>query len=140
MLALAGCLNIAEPADNPTDPSKESFAPSTGVDISKMTKTSLGVYYLDTTVGSGDLLADQSDVDIDYSGYLKNGYVFDAGSGAPITLNVVVPGFRDGMIGMRVGGVRKIVVPSALGYGNQPRASVPPNSTLIFDIRLLVIR
>lgn len=140
ILALAACLNVTEPADNPTDPAKESFDASTGVDISKMTKTANGVYYLDTTVGSGDLLTDQLSVDVDYSAYLKNGLVFDFGSGVPISLDRVVPGLREGMTGMRVGGVRKIVVPSALGYRNQPQGGVPPNSTLVFDIRLLIIQ
>jgi FKBP-type peptidyl-prolyl cis-trans isomerase len=57
----------------------------------------------------------------------------------PISLDRTVAGLHDGMVGMRVGGVRKIVIPSALGYGNQPRSSIPPNSTLVFDIRLVTI-
>lgn len=138
-LALAACLNVAEPTNNPSDPAKESFASSTGVDISKMTKTANGVYYLDTVVGTGDLLTIQVSVNVDYSAYLRNGYVFDYGKSAPIALDRVVLGLHDGMVGMRVGGERKIVVPSAFGYGNQPRASIPPNSTLVFDIRLVSI-
>lgn len=139
MLVLSACLNVAEIADNPSDPASESFAASTGVVISEMTKTASGVYYKDITVGDGAQFTTQNSVDISYIAALKNGYVWDIGTDVPISLSDKVFGLRDGMVGMRVGGERLIVVPSELGFGPTIHGSVPPNSTLIFRITLTLI-
>jgi FKBP-type peptidyl-prolyl cis-trans isomerase FkpA len=145
-LSLTGCLNklldVPLPPDDPSNPATETFDASTGVDISKMSKTEHGVYYFDTTVGSGAQLTNKRIVSLLYIGYLKNGAIFDrANATTPrgLDLNVTLGGFSEGMLGMRIGGQRKMVIPSALAFGNSQQPGVPPNSTLIFDVQLIDI-
>ena len=78
---------------------------------------------------------------VDYSGYLPDGTLFDQGTGITFPLGGVIFGFVDGMIGMKVGGTRLIVIPSELGYGNSTSTTsrgvtIPKNSTLVFRIKL----
>jgi FKBP-type peptidyl-prolyl cis-trans isomerase len=136
---LSGCLNVAEPPDEPTDPATETFATSTGVDIATMTKTSTGVYYKDLEVGTGNAVKGGEFVSITFLGFLTNGYVFDRAT-QTITrkLSDVIVGFNEGMVGMQVGGSRKIVIPSGRAYGQFgfPAYNIPPNSTLVYDVHL----
>jgi FKBP-type peptidyl-prolyl cis-trans isomerase FkpA len=138
-VALSACsLNTTEVASVPSDPATETFASSLNVNISQMTKTANGTYYKDIVIGDGATLAGLPTVMISYGGFLKNGTVFDQGTiGAPgYPLSGLVFGMQEGMQGMRVHGERLIVIPSALGYGNTQGLPVPPNSTIIFDVRL----
>jgi peptidylprolyl isomerase len=140
-LTLSGCLDATGPSSS--DPATETFATSLGVDLTQMTKTSSGTYYKDEFVGTGAQLSNpttSTNVNVDYSGYIKNGTLFDTNTGVSFPLGGLIVGFIDGMIGMKVGGTRLIVIPSELGYGNStqttPRATIPPNSTLIFRVKL----
>ena len=148
MLALAGALslsaclnlNVDAPAgveNNPSDPASESFASSLHIDLSTMQKTSSGVYYRDVTVGTGDSLTLQNSVTVSYLIFLKNAALITQQLNLTENLTAEPQGFRDGVSGMRVGGERVLVVPSALGFG--PRTDVPgipPNSTLVYDVIL----
>jgi FKBP-type peptidyl-prolyl cis-trans isomerase FkpA len=140
-LVLGACLNVNEPDEIPSDPATETYAPVTGVDISKMSKTELGVYYKDVVVGDGAQLTQRRPVTITFVGYLRTGDIFDrAPSPRVYDLNSLgVIGVADGMIGMRIGGTRKLVIPSNLAFGarGQPGLGVPSNSTVIYDITLL---
>jgi peptidylprolyl isomerase len=136
---LSACLNVAEPPDEPTDPANETFAENTGVNLANMTKTATGVYYQDIEMGTGVAVSGAQLVTISYVGYLKSGYSFDRSSGpTPINLGNGIVGFTEGMIGMKVGGTRKIVIPSQRAYGQFgfPAFGIPPNSTLIYDVHL----
>jgi len=138
-LLLAGCLNLDVPApeNNPSNPTTEAFAAGLNIDIASMQKTTSGVYYKDVTVGSGAVLTAKRPVIIDYNAYLRNGARIDFGTNAPIDLTVAITGFGDGMLGMKEGGERWLVIPSALAYGNSNNIpEIPPNSTLVFDIKL----
>ena len=141
-ISLAGCLDVSAPADNPSDPTTETFAPSLGVNLAQMTKVPVGdqfVYYKDISVGTGaqlDTILQTTTVVIDYAGYLKDGSRFDSAQQAPIALAGSVLGFQIGMIGMNVGGQRLIVIPSALGFGPYGSGPVPPNATLVFNVTL----
>jgi FKBP-type peptidyl-prolyl cis-trans isomerase len=97
----------------------------------------------DLTVGTGATAAVGDTVSVGYIGTFLDGRVFDPGPG-PITFQIgagrVIPGFEQGIIGMRVGGKRRITVPSALAYGsagNPP--TIPPNTPLRFEVTLVAI-
>jgi FKBP-type peptidyl-prolyl cis-trans isomerase FkpA len=142
--AAAGCNNNVLGAGTPSNPATELFDASLGVDIASSARTESGVYYRDVRVGAGDEAAAGDQVTITYAGYLKDGTLFDSRSTpTQLSLAATVQGFRDGVVGMRAGGVRKIVIPSALAYtwqgrpdGNPP---IPRNATLVFDVELFVV-
>ncbi len=97
----------------------------------------------DLVVGTGPVAGPNATVRVQYVGALySTGKVFDASwtdSGpATFPLSEVVPGFKDAIIGMHVGGRREVVIPPALGYGAAGSPPViPPNATLVFVIDLL---
>jgi FKBP-type peptidyl-prolyl cis-trans isomerase FkpA len=139
-LALAGCGD----STGPTNPTQLDFDASLGVNLDEMSKTALGVYYQDLVVGEGAEVSAGQTVTVHYEGWLHDGTKFDSSldRGVPNTfsLNGVIPGWGDGVPGMRVGGKRKLVIPSKLAYGSQGSGGViPPHATLVFDIQLLGI-
>ena len=102
----------------------------------------------DIKVGTGTAATLGSTVSVSYVGTLTNGTVFDSSSvdnhGKPISLTIaagkVIQGWVEGIPGMRVGGVRELVIPAALGYGCvAPSPKIPVNSTLIFTITLVSV-
>ena len=97
----------------------------------------------DLVLGLGTPAGVNSTVKVQYVGALYDtGKVFDAswtdGSG-PVTfpLSGVIPGFKDAIIGMKIGGRREVVIPPALGYGANAQTAIPANSTLVFVIDLV---
>ena len=104
-----------------------------------------GLQYYDIREGDGPTPMDEaSNVKVHYTGWLVNGTKFDSSvdSGQPFTtpLTRVIPGWREGVGSMKVGGKRKLIIPGALAYGPQGQPpTIPPNATLIFDIELLEI-
>ena len=102
-----------------------------------MQRTASGVYYKDVTVGTGNALTAKRVVVIDYNAYLRNGARIDQGQGSSLDLTRSIQGFGDGMLGMKEGGERWLVIPSLLAYGNSNDfPEIPPNSTLVFDVKL----
>jgi len=137
---LAGCdLNTTAVEDNPSDPATETYATGLNINISQFTKTANGVYYKDLTVGTGAVLTGAPTVQFDYAGLLTNGTVFDSGKEKVFVLSQLIYGMQEGMQGMREGGERMIIIPSELGYGNTTGLAVPPNSTILFDVRLILL-
>lgn len=98
---------------------------------------------IDITVGDGDEMTSDARITAHYTGALcRDGTIFqsshDTGKPATFGLNQVIKGWTQGVPGMRVGGVRRLIIPSALGYGSARAASnIPPNSDLVFDIELV---
>lgn len=139
-LVTACSLSPSEVKNEPSDPTKETFAASLGIDIATMQQTALGVFYRDSIVGTGTLVTETTpNVAYRWRLYLKNGSVVAQDPGTPdvVVLADISPvGLKDGIIGMRVGGKRLLVIPSALGFGNALVAGVPANSTLIYSITL----
>ncbi|OGM59716.1 peptidylprolyl isomerase [Candidatus Woesebacteria bacterium RIFCSPLOWO2_01_FULL_37_19] len=101
----------------------------------------------DIEVGKGQEVKDGDTVSVNYKGTLTDGKQFDSSydRGQPFEFEVgagdVIKGWDQGLVGMRVGGKRKLTIPSELGYGEQGAGvDIPPNSTLIFEIELLEIK
>ena len=112
-----------------------STAPST------LTQTEL-------VVGTGATAAAGNRVTVGYTGWLfesgkpdNKGRQFDSSSAFTFTLGAgtVIKGWDQGLIGMRVGGLRRLTIPPSLGYGNQAVGPIPANSTLVFDVRLISV-
>jgi len=107
-------------------------------------KTDAKVKITDIKEGSGKAAADGDLLLVVYKGTLKNGTVFDQNDGKdgkPYAVKLgqanVIRGWIEGLPGMKVGGVRKLEIPAALGYGDQDKGIIPPNSDLNFEIKLL---
>lgn len=117
-----------------------NFAAALDVNLAASTKTASGLYYRDLIVGTGATVPADTNksVTVGYAGYLRNGTQFDAGTLGPFTLGTgaVIPGFDQGIRGMKVGGRRQLIIPPALGYGGERVGSIPSNSILVFVIDL----
>ncbi len=113
-----------------------------------MQTTASGLQFIDTTEGSGATATKGQSVTVHYTGWLYNNdtqgakfdsskdrndpFVFSLGAG------MVIRGWDEGVAGMKVGGTRTLIIPSALGYGARGAGGViPPNATLKFDVELL---
>jgi FKBP-type peptidyl-prolyl cis-trans isomerase len=128
----------------PADPATTSFSATLGVDLSKMTRTASGLYYQDFVVGTGAQAKTADSILVHYEGWLPNGNKFDSSidrsTPAAFRLGKVITGWNEGVVGMRVGGTRRLVIPPSLGYGAAGVGSIPGNSVLVFNIQLLELR
>ena len=143
---VASCNNDITGLGPPSDPKTETFAASLGVNISQMSTTPDGVYYKDVAVGTGGAVTDSASlVNVTYAGYTRDGILFDSGINVPFNLSALIPGFRIGLMGMKEGGRRKLVIPSDLAYGGRsiknPDGSIkiPRQSTLVFDAEVVKV-
>lgn len=106
-----------------------------------------GLKYQDVVVGTGKVAASGDSIVVDYSGYLADGTEFDSSinRGQPFNFTLgqgqVIKGWDEGVVGMKVGGERKLIIPPALAYGAQGfPPTIPPNATLTFDVKLLAVK
>ncbi len=115
-----------------------------------MTELANGLKYTDTKVGTGEEAKRGEKVTVHYTGWLYNngekGKKFDSSvdRGEPFTFDLgggqVIPGWDQGVAGMKVGGKRTLIIPPSLGYGARGAGGViPPNATLMFDVELLKV-
>ena len=101
----------------------------------------------DITVGAGQAAQSGDTISVHYTGWLASGKKFDSSRdrGTPFSFRLgsgqVIQGWDRGLIGMQVGGVRRLTIPPDQGYGNRDVGGglIPPNSTLIFEVELLSI-
>ena len=100
----------------------------------------------DIEIGSGQEVKKEDTITAHYTGALcKNGIIFQSSHdfGDPVTfpLNQVIQGWTEGVPGMKVGGMRRLVIPAEMAYGeSSPAPNIPANSDLVFDIELTAIR
>jgi len=132
------------PAASSATLTNASFAPSLEIDLATMTRTPAGLYYRDLIEGDGKLVAKDQFVAAKYTGWLTNGVQFDATGpgGSPFVFKIgagqVIAGWDQGLIGMRVGGIRQLVVPPDLGYGAAGSGGViPPHAVLVFQVEVV---
>jgi FKBP-type peptidyl-prolyl cis-trans isomerase len=128
LLAAAGC-------------GSDSTSPTT------LPPTSVGVFTItEVVVGTGATAAVGSSVTVNYAGWLYDtgkpfgkGTQFDPGPG-PLRFVVgapgIIAGFGQGIVGMKVGGQRRVIIPPELAYGGSPPSGIPVNATLVFEITL----
>ena len=120
------------------DIERTTFAPVLGVNLGAMTKRASGMYVQDLAPGTGAVATRGRSVVVHYTGWLPNGKQFDTGE-ISVTLgsNKTIAAWEEGLLGMRVGGKRRLVVPPNLGYGARGAGDdIPPNSVLVFDMEV----
>ncbi len=96
----------------------------------------------DVSIGTGEVAAAGDTVSVNYTGKLANGTVFDTSVGkTPIQFVLgtgrVIPGWDQGLQGMKVGGKRTLIIPPSLAYGPNDYGPIPGNSTLTFEVELV---
>ncbi len=136
LVALAAALPLAMAACGDNSPT----SPSNGV----FTQT-------DVVVGSGAEAVAGKDLTVHYIGWLwdpaktdAKGLQFETSrTGDPLVFELgagqLIDGFDQGLPGMKVGGVRRLIIPPSLGYGSARNGPIPPNATLVFEIELLKV-
>lgn len=121
------------------------YASDLGVTLSEMTKTDSGLYWRDVIEGSGEAAQAGQRVKAHYTGWLPDGTMFDSSMDGddPIEFALgageLIKGWDEGVVGMKVGGRRRLVIPPGLAYGAEGRNPIPAMSTLVFDIQLVEI-
>ena len=125
---------------------------SSAADNMAVVKTASGLQYQDVVIGKGAVATPGHPVQVHYTGWLQNkdgsaGQKFDSSKdrGEPFAFSLgggqVIRGWDEGVAGMRVGGMRKLIIPAVLGYGSQGAGgAIPPNANLLFDVELLAIK
>jgi len=102
---------------------------------------------IETEVGNGAVAEAGKTVSVNYTGYFTDGTKFDSNAdhgGQPFSFVLgtgqVIKGWDEGVVGMKVGGKRMLVIPASLAYGDKDMGTIPPNSTLVFDVELLGVK
>ena len=138
-LASACTKKSSEPA---TETAQTTAAPA----AAKVETTEPKVEMVDTVVGKGKEAVSGKSVTVHYTGTLKDGTKFDSSVDRkePFTFSLgagqVIKGWEQGIVGMKVGGKRKLTIPAELAYGANAVGAIPANSTLIFDVELLDVK
>lgn len=135
-----GCSQSEESKPNETTaPPAVATAPQPGATVTELKME-------DTKVGTGDPAVTGKSVTVHYTGWLTDGTKFDSSKdhGQPFTFQLgagqVIKGWDQGVVGMKVGGVRKLTIPSSLAYGERGAGGViPPGATLVFEVELLAV-
>ena len=145
LLSLAACAP-KEPeviSNTPASIAEATFADSLDIDIEKFDSNAAGLYWRDLTVGEGAVVVAGQTVTAHYDGRFPDGSQFETSYGGnpirfPVGVGRVIAGWDQGLLGMRIGGKRQLIIPSVLGYG--PGGSppvIPANATLVFTVEVV---
>ncbi len=118
-----------------------AIAPSLGINLAEYTRTPEGLMYKDVAIGTGAAVDSRSKVTVAYRGLLANGIQVDSSARLTFKLGAgnVIKGWQIGLMGMREGGARILVIPSHLGYGWKDVGLIPPYATLLFRVQLIAV-
>src|SRR3954454_22851802 len=111
----------------------------------KIVTTDSGLKYQDLKVGTGTAAKEGDTVEVHYTGWLaKNGKKFDSSVDRKETFEFkiggrVIKGWNEGVVGMKPGGKRKLIIPAKLAYGEKGKGDIPGNAELVFDVELIKI-
>ena len=148
-LAFAACLEGTDYSTNPfpnVPIEQTTFAAGLNVNLATSTKSATGLYYRDVAVGTGATATSSSQVSVYYAGYFPDGTLFDSrtspSSPLPFQLgtNAVIKGWEEGLVGMKAGGTRQLIIPPSLAYGATGYGAIPPNAVLVFNVQLVAVQ
>lgn len=136
---------LSRPPQTSQAPTSELSSLSVSPSISPTMNQELKIE--DLTVGTGPVAKAGDTVEVNYLGTLENGTKFDSSYdrnqtfSTQIGVGQVIKGWDQGIPGMKVGGKRRLTIPSTLGYGSQGAGNlIPPNATLIFEVELVAVK
>jgi FKBP-type peptidyl-prolyl cis-trans isomerase len=139
IVASAGILIYNKFKTNST--SNNNMSTSSQTADSNIQKLPNGLIIEDQEIGGGDVIKSGDTISIDYVGTLQDGTKFDSSLDrgqkftTKIGVGMVIPGWDQGIPGMREGGKRKLTIPAVLAYGDQALPGIPAGSTLIFEVQ-----
>lgn len=120
------------------------LSPRLGIHSDSLRRVGRGVYIWDDKVGDGMVADTGVVVSLHFVGMLTDATIFSATERKPFEFEVgadqVIAGWEDGVLGMRVGGRRILVVPPFLGYGATGDGPIPPDAVLVFDVTMVDAR
>jgi FKBP-type peptidyl-prolyl cis-trans isomerase len=145
-----GAQSLGSSTEKSTDESTENQEQKQNFTEYDKYKDQKSALFGEVKAGTGTEAKANDKVGIYYKGYLTNGQVFDNQWPAKpgdkpkafefvLGSNGIIPGLQQGIVGMKVGGTRRIIVPPSVGYGDKGQGSIPPDSVLVFDVELLTV-